>query len=705
MSPIERLPTEIVQYIAELCTWDSAPPEHGFPSKIDAKRYRNERGWEPRLYVRYHAAFARTSRHFYQILNERLYARSLFRDPNCCSCLRWAVLHNRLETIKRAVTYRADLNSYGLPLDIFPSKTSYEAPWDDDMIYRAPSDLMKVNGVLIPCSKYELECSWDPPLYDAAAAGFTEIVAFLLEAGVDVEEEIQHRTRFPLELAIQQGHEKIAEMLVSRGAYRSRRDLSALPSAFSKDFKGVFTALLQRKENDGASLNGKLLYGASSDNLELVTQCLGNSKANVNAQDMMGNTALHLAIKSPNGGLEVAKSILQQSGVGTLFENIKGHAPRPARVGWTLSGFSLKCQTFTSITEHLLAKMSCTFDYFLKHPNLDVPGRQDLRKLLEIVSRMSDEDLANDFVQRLVESGAQLEPGHSAVVNAIYHGNLSTASKLLSLTSQEYFDRKYVREARRRGTPGPLHHALMLQDPRVTTFVERLIARGVDVQIAPRDVDVRIASSFSRLPHRAKICEATPIFFAATFAQNTGCMKMLFEAGADATSDVQVEYLGGHRTMSMLSAVFSYVWRERRGLVEVPIQYPGLEEPPIVESMSELEDQISMLLQHGATLNEVGRSPSALRLACTDALQTSDFSFLKWLTDNSTTRNVSVEHMDSLLKHYRLVEDEQEQRELHDRIGESDDIHDTIEFLKKVGEIHKILKGFKEKLLREGIQN
>ncbi|CAH0042795.1 unnamed protein product [Clonostachys rhizophaga] len=689
MSPIERLPTEIVQFIAELCTWDSAPPKYGFPSRIDADRYRCDEAWEPRF------------RHFYDILNERLYTRNLSRDPNYCSCLRWAVRHNRLETIQRAVTYGADLSSYGLPSDVVYSNT----------IYGATDYRMKVNGVLIPCTEYQFHSSWGPPLSDAASRGFTEIVAFLLEAGVDVEKETQHRTSFPLERAIQNGHEKVAEMLVSRGAYRSRRDLSALPSAFAKDFKGVVTTLLQRNENDGASFNGKLLYGASSDNLELVTQCLKDSKANVNTQDTMGNTALHLAINSPNRGLEVVKFILQQPGVGTFFGDNEGKAPVHlaalkgrmdiVRLLAEMPDFDVNDRTNMDKTVlHMAAQAASleTFTYFLKHPDFNDPEREDLRKVLEIISRMSDEDLAKDFVDRLVERVALLEPDSSAVVNAIHYGNLSTASKLLSLTSQEYFDSEYVREARRRGRSGPLHHALMLQDPRVTTFVKKLIARGADVQIASR---------YSSVPWQVMMSEATPIFFAATFARNTDCMKMLFEAGADATSAVQA--LGtqgsGHRTMSMLSALFSYVWRERWGLVKWPVQYSGLKEPPIAQSMSELEDQILMLLQHGATLNKVGDYSSALSLVCKDALQTSSFSFLRWLTDNSTARNVSVEHVDSLLWKHPLVEDEQEQRKLHDRIGEPEDYHGFIKCLKKLGEIHKILKGFKEKLLREGIQD
>jgi hypothetical protein len=88
MSPIERLPAEIVQYIAELCTWDSAPPENGFVSEIDLQRYMSKGEWHLASYARYHAAFSRTNRHFYDILNERLYARNMSRDPQFYSCLR-----------------------------------------------------------------------------------------------------------------------------------------------------------------------------------------------------------------------------------------------------------------------------------------------------------------------------------------------------------------------------------------------------------------------------------------------------------------------------------------------------------------------------------------------------------------------------------------------------------------------------------------
>ncbi|CAH0047169.1 unnamed protein product [Clonostachys solani] len=97
MAHILNLPTSVLEQIAEACTWgcdsDSMPAS----------------------YARNHAALARTCRDLYAVLNEGLYKRNLKRDPHRASCVLWAAQNGRLETIKRAVEYGADLSSNGVP--------------------------------------------------------------------------------------------------------------------------------------------------------------------------------------------------------------------------------------------------------------------------------------------------------------------------------------------------------------------------------------------------------------------------------------------------------------------------------------------------------------------------------------------------------------------------------------------------------------
>ncbi|CAG9982525.1 unnamed protein product [Clonostachys byssicola] len=98
MAYILNLPISILEQIAEACTWGCDPISDSLPAS----------------YARYHAALARTCRDLYTVLNEGLYKRNLRRDPRRASCVSWAAQNGRLDTMKRAVEYGADLNSNGV---------------------------------------------------------------------------------------------------------------------------------------------------------------------------------------------------------------------------------------------------------------------------------------------------------------------------------------------------------------------------------------------------------------------------------------------------------------------------------------------------------------------------------------------------------------------------------------------------------------
>ncbi|VUC25544.1 unnamed protein product [Clonostachys rosea] len=98
MAYILNLPSSILEEIAEACTWGCDPTSDSMPA----------------TYARNHAALARTCRDLYAVLNEGLYKRNLRRDPRRASCVLWAAQNGRLDTMKRAVEYGADLNSNGV---------------------------------------------------------------------------------------------------------------------------------------------------------------------------------------------------------------------------------------------------------------------------------------------------------------------------------------------------------------------------------------------------------------------------------------------------------------------------------------------------------------------------------------------------------------------------------------------------------------
>ncbi|CAG9946079.1 unnamed protein product [Clonostachys rosea f. rosea IK726] len=98
MAYILNLPISILEQIAETCTWGCDPTSDSLPAS----------------YARNHAALARTCRDLYEVLNEGLYKRNLKRDPHRASCVQWAAWNGRLDTMKRAVEYGADLSSNGV---------------------------------------------------------------------------------------------------------------------------------------------------------------------------------------------------------------------------------------------------------------------------------------------------------------------------------------------------------------------------------------------------------------------------------------------------------------------------------------------------------------------------------------------------------------------------------------------------------------
>ncbi|CAG9945264.1 unnamed protein product, partial [Clonostachys rosea f. rosea IK726] len=423
MSPIERLPAEIVQYIAELCTWDSAPPENGFVSEIDLQRYMSKGEWH----------------------------------------------------LASPVPTTVELEGRGG----WPPKRHY----------------LKANGVLMPES----------------TSGFSA-------------------------RALDQGNEKIAEKLVAHGAYRLKAGLSALPLAKAKGFHGIVETLFQR--NDPTTLVGKLHIGASSNDLKLVAQCLKDPRVEVNVQDLEKNTALHLAVKSAKGDLEVIKLILRHPRIQVSIPGRIGDAPIHlaalngrmdiVRLLAAMPDFNINCRTYRYDTVLLMAAQAAgleTFTYFLNHPDLENPRRADLYDLVRIVSRHTDDDVqAKAILQLLLRAGHQLDPTCFSINDAIDKGNLLTASKLLSLISQDKLSDDRV---------GLLQHALVKHHPLVTTLIGELLARDVDIE--------RLAETWEweRAPGD---CTARPLFFATVFAENPDCMKMLLEAGANATSTVLVQW-------------------------------------------------------------------------------------------------------------------------------------------------------------------
>jgi ankyrin repeat protein len=103
-------------------------------------------------------------------------------------------------------------------------------------------------------------------IHDAAANGNTEAVKRHLDAGTDVNIQSQYGT--PLIYASQNGHKKVAELLISRGA-----------NVNAKSEDGLWTAL----------------HHATGHSTKEMVQLLIKNKADVNAKNKNGETPLDIA--------------------------------------------------------------------------------------------------------------------------------------------------------------------------------------------------------------------------------------------------------------------------------------------------------------------------------------------------------------------------------------------------------------------------
>ncbi|CAH0022577.1 unnamed protein product, partial [Clonostachys rhizophaga] len=161
MSTFEALPQEIVIDIGEMCAWPASSEEPP-PSK-------------------HLAALIRTSRWLYNLLNATLYRKNLKQDEPLNSCVLWAAENGRLDTIKMAVSFGADLNA-----DVNVSAA------DDD--------------------------GW-MPLHMAAFLGESDLLRLLLaQPGVNATYKTIYGDT-PLSLAIDRCHLHCARLLLERPEY------------------------------------------------------------------------------------------------------------------------------------------------------------------------------------------------------------------------------------------------------------------------------------------------------------------------------------------------------------------------------------------------------------------------------------------------------------------------------------------------------
>lgn len=203
-----------------------------------------------------------------------------------------------------------------------------------------------------------------PLLYSAIQSGKADIVTYLLEKGVDPNQEIYGNS--PLSMAIggyTENWKPIAEALLAKGAKiedtdnegqtallraignggnsqkekiawllskgadintRSRYGRNALETALNGSSTEIVTLLLEKADVKKADENGNTpLFAAVTSGKSEYVRLLLDKGADVNAQNTSGDTVLHIAAQNPG----VMLKTLLDAGAKTTLKNNRGDLP------------------------------------------------------------------------------------------------------------------------------------------------------------------------------------------------------------------------------------------------------------------------------------------------------------------------------------------------------------------------------------------
>ncbi|KAK7413956.1 hypothetical protein QQX98_007139 [Neonectria punicea] len=649
MTGMEHLPPEIVCLIADMCTLGVYPKLGQYPSS----------------YAKYHARLARTSRHFYTILNPALYKRNSLEDPPLDSCVLWAAGRGRLGTLKTAHRLGASLDNNG------------SREWDD--FGRSFGE--------IPGRMRFLAA----PLHLAVQNGHRHVLEYLLENGAHVDvaarrfctgnKVLQDNVQcpafpYPLHTALVHEHslDDAPAMLIRRGAYLVARGIHALPivadsgradlvdlllglnepsvtaaalrHAVKAQDSDLFQRMLARPELDAATADHlgqtALHFAAFLNDTTFATALLERPETNAAAADNDLETPLHHAARF--GNLSLVSLLLQRPEVNSAAVNSSGRTPLHhavqeksiaivqrllARSEVDAGAVTPISQTRTPLQLAVCSGVPELVDLFLQREDVDVTALDSHgRTLLHYISASEgDTGAMVPLVGRLVNKGVpvnRLAEDGTALFHAVKSRNFRIALALLEHNANPTI---------MRNDPYGwtiLHHCLFGPAAKQTELVAKLISLGVET-----DTSTTPDESGST-PYDSSSC-GSQLFFAAVYAENIDCMKLLLDAGAGA--DDVVIYTGFGQTVddlnhgeeqSFLSGFFRHVLKTL---------------PSLDTYIEEIEDRACLLLQYGASLDPCGRGNSPLEWAYDAALEKGSFALLKLLLDNSTKANVSLHHI------------------------------------------------------------
>ncbi|KAF7555823.1 hypothetical protein G7Z17_g1930 [Cylindrodendrum hubeiense] len=690
MVAIEHLPTEVICLIADMCTLGVHP----------------ERGQYPSSYARHHSRFARTSRHFYDILNPALYKRNIHDDPLLDSCVLWAAQQGRLETMKVA-------HGLGASLDINGARTAAEL---EGYLNGVPGRLR----------------FFATPLHLVIQNGHRHVLEYLLENGANVNvssrlfcagnRAFNHDRDcpplpYPLHTALIHADEieDAAAMLIKHGAYLVAEGTLALPIVAENGRQDLVDLLLDL--NEPATTTATLRHAAKTQNLELFQRLLERPELSPETPDSLGRTALHFA--ASEGGIAFAKPLLERyetaeipdsSGmtplhhaarqgdvdlVDLLLQRPEVNAEAKDENGMTALHHAAE-KASTPVIQRLLGRpeVNAGAQNVTEQTPLHLAARSGVPEIVDLLLQRADVDaVATDssgctilhyvseakgdtdsmvsLIERFIKMGVpvngQAEGDGSALFQAVKHHNFNAALTLLAHGANPLItplDDRYQWSI--------LHHCLYGSGPKQTELVTKLLSHGVDMDTeTTRDHD-------GTTPDSSSSC-GSQLVFAAVYAENIECMRLLLEAGAEADCAVVFSgwdlvegdlERGGHE--SFISALFRHV-----------LGTTAIKD----EDIERVNERLCLLLKYGSSLDAYGCGVSPLEWGCMAAIDHGSFALLKSLLGNATKSNISFKYLRKKIAEYE--EDSEEESE-----EESDEDSDEQE---RVKEVIQLLTEFKER--------
>ena len=625
---------------------------------------------------------ARTKRRFYDILNPLLYQRNAADDHPAKSCLLWAAKSGCLQTIKLGLLHGGDVDVQSMTADDWKIATGeYE----------------------------ESEPLVATPLQVATSHNHLEIMECLLENGASPHHLSQNvcecgggRFRYPLHDALYHcNDDSAARKLIHYGAYLEGPDSPALHVTATLNKLHIFKSLLELPGVKADALDKSdftaLHYAAKMGSIQMVDLLLARPEVDAGAEGTDLRTPLHFAAQYRR--LAIVKRLLEQSEVDVDAEDESENTAIDVAFSWKAGQKRCSVQLIEALLSRRELDAVVNKRRWIKVLCLAAArGRMDVIKFLLDRGDVSAEDkdhmgntplhgavLSDDdrvvrlilrqpgvdvnmsgesgttalhwamggsgqVVQALIDAGADVQrqgPFGTPLRTAVRNCNNPAIQALLehgadpSVTGFTLNDGLSL-----------LHHCFQpvceqpdveedADDDETTSYriiVQRLVDSGADVHIVST---MRLAT---RPPQPCKIwrSDGTPLFF-ATIGRETELMDILLEAGARADAPVY------DRLMRVWQSFLVGLFRHE---FEVYPFRKSTAQPICTDQVEGVRDRVKLLLNYGARL-DADAGQSALEYACEVAHQGITRHDLLWLLLwNSSSRNVALEHVESVRRLY-----------------------------------------------------